>query len=237
MASGSGGGTFHVEFADVAKTGSITVLNTGGWQTWQTLVITNLVLDAGLQIMKLVMENNATGGGDIGNVNSLQLTLVASNHPPSVTLSTPAAGSTFATDTPITITASASDLDGTVSKVEYFQNGNLLGAVTQRTDRFVWSNAPPANYLITARATDNVGNSADSAPRTIKVTTAAAPFTGTLQCARYDSGGGLRWGRRRPGVSRFGRVQQRRTISNNLGGRGILHRRGRWLQRGMDLCG
>src|SRR5438132_2278100 len=44
-ASGNGGGTLHLEFGGVNKTGAITIPNTGGWQNWQTLTVSNVVLD------------------------------------------------------------------------------------------------------------------------------------------------------------------------------------------------
>jgi len=169
VAAGSGGGTVHVEFGGVDKTGTVTIPNTGGWQTWQTLTVSNVVLDAGQQFMRVVMDGNATNNTDIGNFNWFQTVLVLSNNPPTVTLTSPPAEAVFAADTPIQFTASASDPGGSVVKVDYFENGNLLATVSNAPYKFIWSNAPVANYLIIARATDNIGNSTMSASRTIKV--------------------------------------------------------------------
>jgi len=67
VASAGSGGTFHVDFNGVNKTGTLAVPNTGGWDTWQTITKT-VTLDAGWQAMKLVMDvNGATGA--IGNFN------------------------------------------------------------------------------------------------------------------------------------------------------------------------
>jgi hypothetical protein len=61
VASAGAGGTFHVEFNGVNKTGTLTVPNTGGWDTWQTITKT-VTLDAGWQTMKVVMDTlGATG--------------------------------------------------------------------------------------------------------------------------------------------------------------------------------
>jgi glucose/arabinose dehydrogenase/type 1 glutamine amidotransferase len=196
IASGSGGGTVHIEFGGVDKTGSITIPNTGGWQTWQTLTVSNVVLNAGPQLMRVVMENNATGGGDIGNFNWFQTVLVSSNNPPTVALTAPPDRAVFASDTPIQFTATASDLDGSISKVEYFQNGNLLATASNAPYSFFWTNPPAANYLIWARATDNVGNSRVSSNRTIKVIAGDAPYLGLpqavpgiVQAENFDGGG------------------------------------------------
>jgi glucose/arabinose dehydrogenase/type 1 glutamine amidotransferase len=196
VASGNGGGMAHVEFGGVDKTGPITIPNTGGWQTWQTLTVSNVVLDAGAQLMRVIMDSNSTNGGDIGNFNWLQATLITSNNPPTSVLTAPPAQAIFATDTPITFSAAASDLGGTITKVDYFENANLFATVTNAPYKFIWSNAPANSYLICARATDNTGNSSVSATRTIKIITGDAPFygvpqavPGTVQAEDFDGGG------------------------------------------------
>lgn len=77
------------------------------------------------------------------------------NTPPTVSITSPTNGSTFTAPATISITANATDPDGTISKVEFFANGSLLGAVTAAPFRFTWSNAGPGSYSLTARATDN----------------------------------------------------------------------------------
>ena len=57
----------HVEFDGVDKTGSLTVPNTGWWTTWQTLSA-NVALNAGQQVMRLVI--------DYGGLNIDQISLV-----------------------------------------------------------------------------------------------------------------------------------------------------------------
>ena len=44
---------FKIYFNDVDKTGEVVVPNTGGWQTWQTVTVTDVYLEAGKQIMKV----------------------------------------------------------------------------------------------------------------------------------------------------------------------------------------
>ncbi len=65
------GGRFHVEFNGVDKTGSWTIPNTGGWDTWQT-ISRNVQLSSGTQIMKVVIESNSSVGGT-GNFNYFTL--------------------------------------------------------------------------------------------------------------------------------------------------------------------
>lgn len=66
------GGTFHVEFDGVDRTGMINVPNTGGWQTWTT--VSRLVtLPAGIQTMRVMLDTNSPYGST-GNFNWFKLT-------------------------------------------------------------------------------------------------------------------------------------------------------------------
>ncbi|MBI3416778.1 MAG: tandem-95 repeat protein, partial [Verrucomicrobia bacterium] len=92
------------------------------------------------------------------------------NQPPSVNIASPADGAVFvAPATSITLSANASDSDGTVSKVDFFQSSTLLGTDSTSPYAFNWLNVPAGSYLITARATDNGGSTTTSAPISIIV--------------------------------------------------------------------
>jgi len=79
------------------------------------------------------------------------------NNPPVVSITSPASGATFTAPATITITASASDNDGSVSKVEFFNGGTKLGEATAAPYTYTWSNVANGTYSLTARATDNKG--------------------------------------------------------------------------------
>jgi len=68
------GGTFHLEVNGTDVTGPILVPNTGGWQAWRTVRVPNVVLSAGTQVWRLVIDANAATGS-AGNFNWLQATL------------------------------------------------------------------------------------------------------------------------------------------------------------------
>jgi hypothetical protein len=72
-ASTLAGGTFHIEFNGVDKTGLMTTTNTGSWQTWASITKTGVSLTAGTQVMRLYFNNAnfnvnkitlSTGGSD-----------------------------------------------------------------------------------------------------------------------------------------------------------------------------
>src|SRR5579864_4989375 len=68
VASLGQGGSFHLEMNGANVTGAMTVPDTGGWQSWQTITKT-VTLAAGTQIARLVMDANAAYSG-IGNLDS-----------------------------------------------------------------------------------------------------------------------------------------------------------------------
>jgi cytochrome c len=188
------GGAFHIEFNGIDKTGPLAVPNTGGWQTWQTLSHPDVVLDAGPQVMRLVLDN--AGPDYVANFNWIQATLTLSNNPPKVSITSPVEQATFSASENISIIANASDVDGTVSKVDFFANGFLLGTVATAPYRVTWTNVATGNYLLTAKVTDNIGNTATSAGRTIRVINGQASFTGVpqpipgiIQAEDFDGGG------------------------------------------------
>ena len=56
FASGSSGGTFHVENNGVNVSGPVKVSGTGGWQSWKSIVAPNVILYQGSQKLKIVFE-------------------------------------------------------------------------------------------------------------------------------------------------------------------------------------
>ena len=89
--------------------------------------------------------------------------------PPAVTLTQPANGATFAAPATVGLAATASDADGTVTKVEFFNGAAKLGEDTTAPYSFTWSGVATGTYTLTARATDNLGASTTSAQATITV--------------------------------------------------------------------
>ncbi len=93
IASAGAGGTFHIESDGVNVTGAMSLINTGGWQTWQTVTASNINLTAGQHVLRLVFDT--TNGGELGNVEYLAVRSVTTTPPPPPT-ETPFLGSSFA---------------------------------------------------------------------------------------------------------------------------------------------
>lgn len=97
--------------------------------------------------------------------------------PPSVLLSAPADGATFASPASITLTATAADTDGAVARVEFYNGGTKLGEDDTAPYELTWSSVQPGSYTLTALAVDDTGLSGVSAAAAITVTLGNHPPT------------------------------------------------------------
>ena len=103
----------------------------------------------------------------IGMVGSV--TVQGAHVPPSVSITSPANGATFPAGSSITVQASASSTDGTVTRVDFFQNGNLFGSATTAPYSATFSGGAPGPYALTAVATDDQGATSTSAPVNVTI--------------------------------------------------------------------
>ncbi len=100
------------------------------------------------------------------------------NAAPTVSITSPANNSTFTAPATIAIAATASDSDGSISRVDFYSGATLLGYDATSPYQFSWSGVPAGSYSITARAYDNAGATATSA--SVAVTVTAPPPAATL---------------------------------------------------------
>ena len=114
-----------------------------------------------------------TGNGAPGKAvfDNVRLVGLYPNCLPSVTLTSPAPNAQFETHSNISLEASASDSDGSVSKVEFYSNGAKLGEDVASPYSFVWNDVAAGTHSLTARVIDDRGASATSAPVQITVFT------------------------------------------------------------------
>lgn len=86
----------------------------------------------------------------------------AGGTPPTVSLTSPSDGATFNAPATVSVAATASDEDGTISKVELFRNGTLVNADNQSPYSWSLSGLTAGTYTLEAKATDNENNTATS---------------------------------------------------------------------------
>jgi PKD repeat protein len=77
------------------------------------------------------------------------------NQPPTVSITGPADNAVTQAPGSFTITADASDTDGTVSKVEFYDEATKIGEDTSSPYSFSWTGITAGDHVVTAKATDN----------------------------------------------------------------------------------
>ncbi len=111
--------------------------------------------------------------GATTTASTVDISVVASNSPPTVSLNTPLNNTTFSPGANISLAATAGDMDGTISKVEFFAGAALIGTATTPTSgntySVTWNNVPVGAYVLTAKATDNGSAATTSAAVNINV--------------------------------------------------------------------
>jgi hypothetical protein len=156
--------------------GVFPIKNTSFSLTWSNVALGDYTLAA-----------VATDNGGVMTTSKPVAISVVSNLPPVVRLTAPYNGATYLAPATIGICAKASDADGTVAKVEFFEGTNSLGVVTTGTSItnrdaihqqfcFTWNAVAKGSYTLTAVATDNDGASSTSDPITIHVVPPPPPI-------------------------------------------------------------
>lgn len=119
--------------------------------------------------------------GDGGTNAPVQKTIhvTAVNDPPAVSITSPLDNAKLKAPGPLTIQASATDVDGAISQVEFFQGVTSLGVVNAPPFTLVLNNVAIGDYTYSARATDNSNATADSAAVAVSVNPAVTGATVT----------------------------------------------------------
>ena len=89
---------------------------------------------------------------------------VVQNIPPLVSILNPLKGNAYENLSSVEIDAIASDPDGTISKVEFFNGPIKLVELTSAPYTYIWKDVHSGNYSITAIAIDNLNDTTISLP-------------------------------------------------------------------------
>lgn len=100
------------------------------------------------------------------------------NQVPVSTLTAPSNGSSYVAPAVFTLTATATDADGTISKIEFYQDNVKIGEDAAPPYSLPVNLAYPGTYAFKARAIDNLNGAGDSAVTsvTVSVTGDTLPF-------------------------------------------------------------
>lgn len=96
----------------------------------------------------------------LNNICSSSIT----NKPPVVKLTSPAKATNYITPGPIRLSAEASDPDGKIKSVDFYNGNTLIFRESKAPYSRDWYPVPTGSYYITAVATDNLGLTTTSAP-------------------------------------------------------------------------
>jgi YD repeat-containing protein len=107
-----------------------------------------------------ILQCNATYSTDVPLDN---------NNSPTVSLTHPQSNTSFAAGSTVVLDATATDSDGIISKVEFYQSTTLIGADTSVPYTYSWNNVPNGTYSLTAKASDDSGAVTTSNAVTVNV--------------------------------------------------------------------
>ncbi len=123
----------------------------------------NNVLVNGTNVVAVEVHQSDLTSSDIWmQLDLLGVPVIIRNQPPLVSFTSPANNASFLAPSAITLTADASDADGSVAKVEFFADGAKLGEATNSPYSLSWTGVPLGWHTLRAVATDNEGGSAST---------------------------------------------------------------------------
>ena len=163
----------NVSALNPALTGAtVNVPNTAGVTTVSpTTVALSSTWAAGASIRFRWIDDNAveTSPDQIIGLDNVSIASAAVGAPPSVSLTAPTAATVFAPPATINLAANASDSDGTIAKVEFYNGATKLGEATSAPYTYAWTGVRVGSYTLTARATDSDGNTVTSSAVAVSV--------------------------------------------------------------------
>ena len=191
IACNGDGRTLDLAINETPLETGIAIPNTGGWQSWQTMTIEEVNLPAGEHVLRFTI-----GEENYINLNYVTFTKTFVPEPPVISLDTPLDGSTYTTEESIAMSATASDPDGNVVGVSFFEGTNLLATSNTVPHTYEWSGMSPGVYEISATAYDTDGLETTSSIATITIQGVQKPFNdsphnipGKIEAEEYDQGG------------------------------------------------
>jgi len=107
------------------------------------------------------------------------LTSAPANLPPTVQITCPTNESNFLRPGPVLLCAEASDPDGSIALVEFFDSKVKIGEALGSPFTMLWTNAALGAHTVTAKATDNAGGRRDSVPVTVFIHSGLGLLTST----------------------------------------------------------
>ncbi|WP_197060000.1 carbohydrate-binding protein [Sporocytophaga myxococcoides] len=173
VACNGDGRTVNLTIDGNALTSSIPIPNTSGWQNWTTISVKELPMSAGEHILRLTI-----GNVDYVNLNYMVFEEVVQVQPPAITLTSPGNRTTISVDEKLTLSADATDPDGNIIGVSFYQDGKLLTTVNTAPFSYQWTPTFPGEYSFYSEAFDTDGLSTRTDTVSITVQTIVTGLSG-----------------------------------------------------------
>ena len=170
----SGGAGTAPGWVRVRRTGSLfTAYRSSDGRTW-TVIGSDTIPMVATVYVGIAVTSHDVSAATTAVVDNLSV-VSTPNLPPVVSLTAPANGSQFTAPATIALTASATDPDGQLSRVEFYSGSTRLSSDTAAPYSFSWTSVPAGTYSLTAVAYDTAGASTTSAPIAITVSAVTTP--------------------------------------------------------------
>ena len=143
--------------------------------TWTLVGTDTIAMPATIYVGLAVTGHSSSATATATFSNIAVTTPTSTNNPPTVSISSPASGATYAAPASITINATAGDADGSVASVEFYAGTQRVGSATASPYSATWNNVAAGTYSLTAVATDNAGKTTTSTAVSVTVTSSQAP--------------------------------------------------------------
>jgi len=124
---------------------------------------------AGVYTLKAVAKDNAGALTTSATRTVTVSSSTAANQPPSVSLTSPASGAVLTAPASITMSATASDVGGSITRVDFYAGTALIASDTTSPYSVSWSGVGAGAYSLKAVARDNGGATTVSSTRDITV--------------------------------------------------------------------
>jgi hypothetical protein len=148
--------------------------------SWTSMGSQTISMGSNVYVGLAVTSHNASAA-TTAVIDQLKIAAASTsaNQPPSVTLTSPSAG-TFQASTNITVSATASDPENRLSRVDFFANQTKIGSDSAAPYTMSWPSVAAGTYSLTAQAVDLDGGTATSPAVTIVVSTSSPSAPKTL---------------------------------------------------------
>ena len=135
---------------------------------------------SGTAIVSVTVDDGQGQNSSVTRSFSVTVNAGASNSAPSIVLTSPTDGTGYSSPANIHLSASASATGHTISKVQFYSDGNLAGEVSAAPYQLDWNTTNIGSFSVVARLVYDGSSTVDSAPVTITVEDLPGPWVANV---------------------------------------------------------